>query len=212
MPARLISVNAGRAEPIPARDRMITTAIRKQPQPGRVPVDAEGLVPDEQADRRVHGGTEQALYAYASEDYAWWTEQLQRELPPGMFGENLTTEGIDVSGARIGERWRIGEIVVEASGPRTPCATFAARMGEPGWPRRFTAANRPGAYFRVLELGTVSAGDAISVLERPEHDVTVADVARIYMRDRHEAERLCDLPALMPDIAAWARLTVDRLV
>lgn len=212
MAARLSSVNAGRAEAMPARDRMITTAIRKRPQTGRVPVNSEGLVPDEQVDRRYHGGTEQALYAYAVEDYAWWSEQLQRELPLGMFGENLTTEGIDVNAALIGERWGIGEIVVEVSGPRTPCAVFAARMGVPGWVRRFAAADRPGAYFRVLELGNVSAGDEITVLERPTHDVTVADVARIYMRDRHEADRLRDLPALMPDLAAWARKAAGRLV
>jgi MOSC domain-containing protein YiiM len=196
---------------MPARDRMITTAIDKCPQTGRVPVDAEGLVPDEQADRRAHGGTEQALYAYATEDYAWWGEQLGRELAPGMFGENLTTAGIDVNAALIGERWRIGEVVVEVSGPRTPCATFAARMGEPGWPRRFGAADRPGAYFRVRELGTVAGGDQITVLERPGHDVSVADCARIYLRDRHEADRLCDLPGLVPWVAAWARKTAGQV-
>ena len=205
MHATLRSVNAGRVRERSLRGRSMRTAIDKQAVDGPVEVDAEGLVVDEQADRRHHGGPEQALYAYATEDYDHWVEQLGRALVPGQFGENLTTAGVDVNGARIGERWRVGGIVVAVTGPRIPCSTFAGHIDEPAWVRRFTAALRPGAYLRVVETGTVRAGDPITVVARPDHDVTVADAFRIHVRDRHEVARLVDLPGLVTPLAQWAR-------
>jgi MOSC domain-containing protein YiiM len=134
-----------------------------------------GLYGDVQADRKHHGGATKALYAYADEDAKAWADALARDIPPGLFGENLRTGGLDVSGAEIGERWRIGdELVVEVTFPRMPCATFQRRMGERQWVRRFTEAGMPGAYLRVVHSGTIAAGDPIEVVSRPGHGVTVA--------------------------------------
>jgi MOSC domain-containing protein YiiM len=157
------------------------TAIDKRPRAGRLEVDVEGLALDTQVDRHYHGGPDQALYAYADEDAAWWAAELERDVPPGLFGENLRTSGIDVTGARVGERWRIGEgdgaVEVEVTMPRTPCRTFQKRMGLDRWVKRFTKAGMPGAYLRVLTPGrTIGAGDEVTVLSRPSHDVTVADL------------------------------------
>jgi MOSC domain-containing protein YiiM len=157
------------------------TAIDKRPRAGRLEVDVEGLALDTQVDRHYHGGPDQALYAYADEDAAWWAAELERDVPPGLFGENLRTSGIDVTGARVGERWRIGEgdgaVEVEVTMPRTPCRTFQKRMGLDRWVKRFTKAGMPGAYLRVLTSGrTIGAGDEVTVLSRPSHDVTVADL------------------------------------
>jgi len=156
-----------------------TTAIDKRLVGGRVEVHPLGLAGDTQCDTRSHGGLDQAVYAYADEDAAWWAEHLGRDIPPGLFGENLRTSGLDVTGAEIGERWRIGDgpapLVVEVTMPRIPCQTFAHRMGEPHWVKRFTDHGAPGAYLRVITPGTVGAGDAVVVHRRPGHGVTIAD-------------------------------------
>lgn len=155
-----------------------TTAIDKRPVAGPVPVGPLGLLGDRQSDSRHHGGAEYAVYLYADEDAARWADELGREVPPGLFGENLRTTGLDVSGAVVGQRMRVGRsgLVVEVTAPRNPCATFARRMGEPRWVRRFTDRRAPGAYLRVLTPGTVVAGDEVEVLHVPAHGITVADV------------------------------------
>lgn len=136
-----------------------------------------GLAGDDQRDRANHGGAEYAVYLYAAEDAAWWAEELARPIPPGLFGENLRTVGLDVSGLVIGTRLRIGEQAVgEVTSPRNPCATFARRMGEPRWVRRFTEHRAPGAYLRITVPGLVAAGDPIEVLSVPAHGVSVADM------------------------------------
>jgi len=151
------------------------TAIDKRPVEKRVRVRPLGLHGDVQADRRHHGGETKALYAYADEDAAFWAAELGRDIPPGLFGENLRTAGLDVNGAEIGERWAIGdELVVEVTCPRTPCATFQRRMGEPQWVKRFTAEARTGAYLAVVKSGKVGAGDEVRVHSRPGHGVTIA--------------------------------------
>jgi MOSC domain-containing protein YiiM len=151
------------------------TAIDKRPVEKRLRVRPLGLHGDVQADRKHHGGASKALYAYADEDAQFWAGELDRPIPPGLFGENLRTSGIDVNGAEIGERWRIGdELVVEVTCPREPCAVFQRRMREPHWVKRFTEEGRPGAYFSVVKSGSVGAGDRIEVLSRPGHGVTVA--------------------------------------
>ncbi|WP_285114594.1 MOSC domain-containing protein [Leifsonia sp. fls2-241-R2A-40a] len=151
------------------------TAIDKRPVEKRLRVRPLGLFGDVQADRKHHGGASKALYAYAEEDARFWAEELGYDIPPGRFGENLRTGGIDVNGAEIGERWAIGdELVVEVTCPREPCATFQRRMKEPQWVKRFTAEGRPGAYLSVVKSGSVGAGDGIRVLSRPGHGVTVA--------------------------------------
>ncbi|NLT56712.1 MAG: MOSC domain-containing protein [Actinomycetales bacterium] len=159
-----------------------STAIDKRPLPGRLDVGPTGLAGDTQCDRRSHGGRDKAVYAYADEDAAWWQELLGRPVPPGSFGENLRTRGLDVSGAEIGERWRIGNgsgsLLLEITQPRIPCRTFQEWTGEPHWVRRFTDADRPGAYLRVIDGGTVAAGDGVDVVHRPGHGVTVAGAFR----------------------------------
>lgn len=150
------------------------TAIDKRPVDGPVIVRPLGLYADVQADRKNHGGHDQALYAYAQEDADFWAAQLGREIVPGLFGENLRTQGIDASNAVIGQRWRIGSHVrVEVTSPRVPCATFARRMEEPQWVKRFTEAGRTGTYLRVLHKGRIQAGDAIEVEHTPAHGITV---------------------------------------
>ncbi|MCR2762274.1 MOSC domain-containing protein [Microbacterium sp. zg.B48] len=148
------------------------TAIDKRPVDGRVRVGRYGVRADVQADRKHHGGLDKALYAYAEEDAAFWADELGRDLPPGFFGENLRTEGIDVNDARIGEVWRIGDTVTaEVTMPRTPCQTFARWVGgadQRGWVKRFSAERRLGPYLRVLRNGFVQAGDPIEVISRPD--------------------------------------------
>ncbi|MFJ4074976.1 MOSC domain-containing protein [Curtobacterium sp. NPDC089991] len=153
------------------------TAIDKRPVDGKVRVRPLGLYADVQADRKHHGGEDQAVYAYADEDAAYFAASLEREIPPGLFGENLRTTGVDVTGAVTGERWRIGETLeLEVTIPRIPCGTFARRMGVDKWVRRFTEEGRPGAYLRVVKSGPVAAGDPVVVTYRPEHGVTIGEV------------------------------------
>jgi MOSC domain-containing protein YiiM len=154
---------------------MGTTAIDKRPVEGSVFVGEWGIYGDVQADREHHGGLSKAVYAYAQEDADFWAASLSREVSPGLFGENLRTSGIDVSGAVIGERWQIGDsLVLEVASPREPCGTFKRRMKETAWVSRFTAEGRPGAYLRVVVPGEITAGDSIRVSEVPAHGVTVA--------------------------------------
>lgn len=155
------------------------TAIDKRPAVGRVAVRQLGLHSDRQMDVPAHGGPDQAVYAYAGEDASYWAGDLGRDVPPGVFGENLRTTGVDVTGALIGERWVVGGddgTVLEVTAPRTPCATFQAWMQEPHWVKRFTQHGAPGAYLRVLREGSVGAGDRVEVAQRPAHGVTVGDV------------------------------------
>jgi MOSC domain-containing protein YiiM len=181
--ARIISVNTGPIRDFPDGPPA-RSAIDKRGVAGRVFAGKLGLAGDEQADTEHHGGFEQAIYAYAREDLDWWTEQAGREFPNGGFGENLTTSGLEVSGAFIGEIWRLGaDVVVQVTAPRIPCATFQAWTGERHWVKRFAAAGKPGAYLRVLTEGEIGAGDPIEVISRPETKVTVAESMRAYYGD-----------------------------
>lgn len=181
---QLRSVNVGRLKSVEYTDAPSgSTGIDKQPVEGPVRVAApgpkgaagSGLAGDVVADLRHHGGDDQAVYAFAREDLDAWEGELARPLADGAFGENLTTSGVDVSGARIGERWRIGaDVVLEVTSSRIPCRTFAGHLGEKGWVRRFTQNAAPGAYLRVIEPGEIRAGDAIEIVHTPDHEVTVA--------------------------------------
>jgi MOSC domain-containing protein YiiM len=193
--ARIVSVNTGRVSRlgIPSRPDF-SSGIDKRPREGAVRVSRLGLAGDEHGDTENHGGLDQAVYAYAREDLDWWTERLGRELRDGEFGENLTTVGIDITGALIGETWRVGDVVVQITSPRIPCETFKAWTGEDQWVRRFAAAGRPGAYLRVLTEGTVSAGDDIEMLSRPAQRVTVAESMRAYYGDEDLIRALLTVP------------------
>ncbi|MEA2253820.1 MAG: hypothetical protein QOG70_4062 [Solirubrobacteraceae bacterium] len=204
---RVASVNVGRPAPLQVGRRRLRSAIVKEPAAGPVALDATGLAGDEQADSRHHGGPYKAAYAYACEDTAWWAQQLGRELGPAAFGENLTLAGVDVTGARIGERWRVGSAEVRVSGPRVPCFKLGARMGDPRFPKRFVAAGRPGAYLSVTAAGTVEAGDAVEVVHRPDHEVTVADVLRVALVERSRIGELEPAVADMnPELLDWLKL------
>lgn len=203
--ARVVSVNVGRPREVEYRGRRVTSSIWKSPVAGPVAARGVNLDGDDQADREVHGGPDKAVYAYALEDLRYWEEELGRALEPGSFGENLTTSGIDLSRALVGERWRVGTVTLEVSQPRSPCWKLGMRMEDPAFPRRFTAAGRPGAYLRILQQGTLSAGDAIQILMRPSHGVSVGEVFRIFSRDRGEAERLLSVPELSEGWKDWAR-------
>jgi MOSC domain-containing protein YiiM len=198
------SVNVGTPRAVEWRGRTVVTAIWKAPVAGRVRVRDGNLDGDRQADLAVHGGVDNALYAYAGEDLDWWAGQLDRWVGPGSFGENLTTRGLDVTGAVVGERWRAGGVLLEVSGPRAPCFKLGIRMGSQRFPRRFAAAGRPGAYLRILEEGEVAAGDAVEVVHRPSHGLTVGDVAGAYHHDHAQAPRLLEAPELADNWREWA--------
>ncbi|CAM5412781.1 sulfurase [Streptomyces tanashiensis] len=191
----LLSVNVGRARSVEYTDAASgMTGIDKRPvegpvrieAPGAPGVGASGVAGDTVCDLRFHGGDDRAAYAFAREDMDLWERELGRELANGSFGENLTTRGLDVNGALIGERWRIGEeVVLEVTGGRIPCRTFAGFVEEKGWVKRFTQSQAgPGALLRVIVPGEVRAGDPITVLHRPDHDITVALLHRAATTER----------------------------
>jgi MOSC domain-containing protein YiiM len=202
--ARLLSVNVGTPQPVgPYRGGTVLSAIGKAPVGGRVRVEGVNLAGDDQADRSVHGGPDKAVYAYAVEDSRWWAGELGRDVTAGAFGENLTVEGVDVSGAVIGERWLIGTVELEVCQPRFPCFKLGLRFGDPKMLKRFTKAERPGAYLRIRREGELGAGDAIEVAERPDHGVTVALVARAVMIDHALLARAAAAPELPGSLSGW---------
>jgi MOSC domain-containing protein YiiM len=212
---RILSVNLAVPEGSTAK-RVRLTGINKRPVDGPVAVRApgpktiglhSGLVGDQIFDIEHHGGDDQAVYAYAREDYDWWEARLGRVLPGGVFGENLTTVDVDVNGAVIGERWRIGDrLVLQPTFGRIPCATFQTKMAEPHWVKTFTQANRTGAYLRVVEPGDVQAGDAVEVVDRPAHGVTITDVFRAFMSEPERLPALVEIDALPDDLRDALRL------
>ncbi len=206
MPGHLHSLNVGSPEPMDTTGQL--TGIHK------VPVDmlevrapgpkrgglGSGAVQDYIGSPQHHGGDYQALYAVAREELDVWGARLGRDLPNGMFGENLTTSGFDVDAAVTGERWRLGDdVVVEVTGPRIPCATFAWRMGVKGWVKVFAERGHTGAYLRVVAPGSLRPGDAIVVVERPDHGITVPMVFRAFMGDLGLAGRVLGHGVLNPD-------------
>lgn len=216
---KLLSVNLGRARAVPYTDQPDgLTGIDKRSAdgpvrvaaPGPKGVGASGLAGDAVCDTRHHGGDHQAVYAVAREDLDEWERELGRALANGAFGENLTTRGLDVSGALIGERWRVGpDVVLEVASGRIPCRTFQGHLGEERWVRRFTERGAPGAYLRVIEPGEIRAGDAVEVVHRPEHDVTVAVQFRAVTTERAWLPRLLAAgAALDPEALAAARTYV----
>lgn len=201
-PGRLISVNVGLPKLVDTGQRQVETAIWKHPVEGRVKVRGINLEGDRQADRSVHGGPDKAVYAYAIEEVRTWEEELGRELGAGAFGENLTTEGVDVSGAVLGERWRVGTTLLEVVQPRLPCFKLGLRMGDPTFVRRFARAPRPGAYLKIVEEGELGAGDAVEVdLDgRPDHGVSVRLVSEAMLVDPGLIPRAREAPQLIDSL------------
>jgi MOSC domain-containing protein YiiM len=153
----------------------------------------------------VHGGPDKAVYAYAGEDTAWWEAQFEAPLGPGVWGENLTTEGVDVTNAVIGERWRVGSVELEVCQPRIPCVKLGTRFGDLRMVQIFARACRPGAYLRIVTEGDLGAGDAIDVLSRPDHGVTIELVSRAILLDKSLRERAVSAPELAPGLLKLLR-------
>jgi MOSC domain-containing protein YiiM len=205
MPAHVHSVNHGKVFEAAWAGRLRRTAIDKRPVTQAVAVGEFGVVGDEQADVKYHGGPDKAVYAFAREDLDRWEQVLGRSLHDGQFGENLTTSGIDVNEALVGERWRVGEALLEVCSVRIPCRVFANWLQEQGWVRRFTADARPGPYLRVVEPGLVAAGDPIVVERRPTHELTISTVFQAMTTRADLLPLLLEVPELEDDLADQAR-------
>jgi MOSC domain-containing protein YiiM len=203
--AHVISVNVGRPRPVNTGRRTVLTAIWKAPVQGRVLVRGVNLDGDDQADRSLHGGPDKAVYAYAIEDTLAWETEVGRELGPGVFGENLTTEGIDLSGALLGERWRVGTTLLEIVQPRLPCFKLGLRMNDPSFVKRFAQASRPGAYLRIVEEGDLGAGDPVAVdtSTLPDHGVTLRLVFDAILLDHTLIPQALEAPQLIPSLREW---------
>ncbi|MEO8200531.1 MAG: MOSC domain-containing protein [Gemmatimonadota bacterium] len=200
----IVSVNVGLPREVTWRGRTVLTAIWKTPV-GTDPVWLRGvnLVGDDQADRSVHGGPDKAVYAYAAEDYQFWSQHHSLETVPGLFGENLTVEGVDLSATRVGERWQVGSSVLEIAQPRLPCFKLGIRLNDQHFLKVFLNAGRPGAYLRIVEEGQVRAGDVVTVISRPSHDVTVGLMNRA-MTNRELAPALLAADQLPDSWRRWA--------
>lgn len=214
--ANVLSVNLARVRPNPdpaARgkstgiDKVSTQDVVLVRAPGPMrDGPGSGLVGDTIGNQKLHGGDDQAVYVYAREDLDYWENELGRPLTNGIFGENLTTSGVEVTHARIGERWHVGTdgVVLEVTSPRTPCGTFKAFLGLKGWIKTFTKAGKPGAYLRVISPGTVRSGDAMSVEYRPDHDVTIELAFRARMSEPELLPSLLEADALSAELKSRA--------
>ncbi|UCA53494.1 MOSC domain-containing protein [Streptomyces sp. WA6-1-16] len=219
---KLLTVNIGRPRPNAQTEGPGgLSGIDKRPvegpvevrDPGPKGVGGSGLAGDAVCDLRHHGGSDQAVYAFAREDLDAWERKLGgRQLADGAFGENFTTLGVDVSGALIGERWRVGaDLVLEVTSGRIPCRTFAEHLGEKGWVRRFTQEGVTGAYLRVVEPGAVRAGDPVEIVHRPDHEITAALQFRASTTERTLLPSLLAAgEALHPEALRKAREYVAR--
>ena len=205
--AKVLSLNVVHAVIPDVGGSVGITSIDKRSVSDSRQVTTAGVAGDQRSDIPSHGMPEQAVYAYAREDYEWWEVELDKEIPAGKFGENLTTVGIDVTNAVIGQTWRIGSTLLQVTGPRIPCGTFARFMEEDKWVKRFMDEGMPGTYFQVLEAGEISAGDEIKIESTPEHGVTVSDVYQLVAGDR-DADRLARVIAC-PELPEEMRTQVS---
>jgi MOSC domain-containing protein YiiM len=208
---RVVSVNVGTPRVVDWFGRRVTTAIWKEPVAGRVPVAGVNVDGDDQADRRVHGGPAMAVYAYAIEDYVWWSEELGVALAPGTFGENLTLEGVDLHACAVGEAWAVGTTRLRVTQPRFPCFKLGIRMGDAGFVERFAAARRFGAYLAIEGSGSIGAGDEARRLERPDEALTIAEfIAANEDADVDLLRRLADHRLVTDSWREHARKTLRR--
>ena len=176
----ITSINRGNKQTIKFNGEDVVTGIFKSPVENAVHVSHMGIDGDIIVDKRFHGGTDQAIYLYSSEDYAWWAKEVGDDLAPGTFGENLTTQGLDITELTIGDRLTIGEVELEITAPRTPCFKLATRMDDPTFPKKFVNAARPGAYARVLKEGTIKTGDEIVLEKTNGKYANILDVFNIW--------------------------------
>jgi MOSC domain-containing protein YiiM len=187
---QVISVNIGKARSIRNRKKTEVTGIFKLPVQEPAKITTSGLTGDAICDNENHGGPDQAVYVYGSPDYAWWAQELGRELSPGTFGENLTISDLESASAQIGDRMNIGPVILEVTSPRIPCATLAARMGDPKFVKRFRFAERPGLYCRVIKEGSVQAGDEVTYIPYSGETVSAIELFRTFYRTDPDAATL----------------------
>jgi MOSC domain-containing protein YiiM len=211
MIGRVVAVNVGQPRTVNWHGRAVTTAIWKHSVPGRHRLRGVNVDGDDQADRRVHGGPTKSVYAYAVEDYTWWTAVLGIDLEPGTFGDNLTVTGVDLTNCVVGERWRIGSAVLRVTEPRIPCFKLGLRMGDAGFVERFADAGRPGTYLAIDTEGELGADEPITLLHRPDHHVSISTIERAYHGNPQLTERLVDLPDLSEAWRHWAARSITRL-
>jgi len=209
---KLVSINVGRPRQIERRGKTVRTSIFKDPLAGPVRVQKLNLAGDEQSDLSVHGGVDKAVYAYPSEHYAYWREQLpEMKLPWGSFGENLTTEGLNDKTLQIGDRLSIGSAEFVVTQPRLPCFKLGVRFGRPDMVKRFQKSGRTGFYLAVLQEGVISAGDSIQVVSVGQPSVSVAEIARLYTADEAEQELLRQVSELAALSEDWREYFRNRL-
>ena len=215
-PGRIISLNVGQPKRVAVVNAagehgVVLTAIFKSPVEGRVALRGYSLEGDRQADLTAHGGPNKAVYAYPSEHYPYWRNELSgMELPYGMFGENLTTAGWTEETVQIGDKFRIGTAVVKVSQPRMPCFKLGIRFNRPDIVKRFWHSGRSGIYFSVAEEGEIGAGDAMERIERAQDSVSVADVVRLYRGDEADPDTLKRVLSL-PLPGRWKERIEERL-
>jgi MOSC domain-containing protein YiiM len=181
------------------------TGIHKIGVEGLIQFGNDGLVGDNVVDRVNHGGYHKAVYAYAREDAEWWEKKIGREIEAGQFGENVTTAGIDVTGAVIGERWQIGDLLLEVSEPRIPCRIFSGFWERPTLIKEFTAANRPGAYLRIIDEAMIERGATIEVVHRPTHGITIGDIFAAKSGERAKISEIAQVKELSAEYQEWAK-------
>jgi MOSC domain-containing protein YiiM len=188
----------------------VLTSIFKSPVEGRVAVRRHNIDGDRQSDLTVHGGPNKAVYCYPSEHYRYWKEQLpDRGLPYGMFGENLTTEGITEESVSIGDQFRVGSAVLQVTQPRMPCYKLGIRFGMSSMVKRFWQSGRSGIYFSVVEEGDLAAGDLVERIAQGPEEISVADVVRLYRGDETSAE-LLDRALRAPLSGSWKEELRER--
>lgn len=211
---KLISVNVGLPQEVAWHGGKVATGIFKKPAAGPIRVRRLNLVRDEQADLSVHGGPNKAVYAYPAEHYVYWRKELGGELPWGAFGENLTTEGLNESAVRIGDRFRVGTAELTVTQPRVPCYKLGIRFGRPDMVKRFLNSRRTGFYFAVGQEGEVDRGDTIELLARAENSLTIADIFGLYAfeaNDREKLQRAMELEALPESWRGYFQEQLQRI-
>ena len=213
---RLVSVNIGHPREVIYKGKTVTTGIFKEPVEGRIRLRTLNLDGDRQADLSVHGGPSKAVYAYPFEHYEYWREQYPGvDLPWGMFGENLTVEGLREDSVNIGDRFRIGSAQLMVTEPRLPCHKLAAKFGRDDIIKRFLHSGRTGFYFAVIREGEVGTEDGIELVSRDEHNVTVADITRLYVREKDDVgtlRRAVQVTALPESWRGYFRKRIEKLV
>jgi MOSC domain-containing protein YiiM len=210
--ASVLSVNVGQPKRVPVREGSVLTSIFKAPVEGRVAVRRHNIAGDRQSDLKAHGGPYKAVYSYASEHYAFWAEQLPGiELPYGVFGENLTTQGLTEKAVCIGDQFRVGSAVLQVTQPRMPCFKLAIRFGRADMVKRFWQSQRSGIYFSIVKEGDLAAGDPIEKIAAGPEEITVADVVRLYVREENSPE-LLERALRAPLSGSWKRDLQERLL